>query len=134
MSNLLDTANKVRVALYLGIESFDKILAVLTVVKAKSVYLWEEVEKDLKKLEELELKVAAELESPNSALKKAAVLEFVEGQRAKGMIIRQYNLVKKLGNTLGIKPNLSTIRDTANAMNFDLGDNSPSFIGTIQRN
>ena len=111
---------------------FDDILAALEAAKAKSIYLIEEVEKDLKKLEELEIKISTELESPNSALKKAAVLEFGEGQRAKGMIIRQYNLVIKLGNTLGIEPNLEIIKNIAYAMNFTL-DSTPTFYGNIVR-
>lgn len=133
MSELRDNANRVRVALNLGIEKFDDILKALEIAKVKSVYLIEEVEKDLKKIEDLELKIAAELESPNSALRKAAVLEFVEGQRAKGMIIRQYNLMKKLGNTLGIKPDLSIIRDIAKAMNFELDSHLPGIFGSIVR-
>ena len=132
MSELRNNANRVRVALYLGIEMFDPILQALEAAKAKSVYLMEEVEKDLAKLEKLELVIAAELESPNSALSKADVLEFVEGQRAKGMIIRQYNLVKKLGNTLGIEPNLEIIKNIAFAMNFNL-DSSPVLYGILQR-
>ncbi|MDP8933777.1 MAG: hypothetical protein M3N42_06435 [Cyanobacteriota bacterium] len=132
MSELRNTANRVRVALNLGIEMFDSILEALEVAKAKSIYLMEEVEKDLVKLEKLDEKIAAELESPNSALSKADVLEFVEGQRAKGMIIRQYNLVKKLGQTLGIQPNLEIIQNTAFAMNFNL-DSSPILYGNLQR-
>ena len=133
MQDLRQTANRVRVALCLGIEMFDLLLKALEEVKLKSTYLIEEVDKDLIKLEALELTIAIELESPNSALSRADVLEWVPGQRAKGMIIRQFNLMKKLGNTLGVKPNLDAIKDTANGMGFNLGDTNDSIFGQIQR-
>ena len=132
MQDLLQTANRVCAALCLGIEMFDKIVIALEEVKLKSTFLREQVDKDLIKLEALELIIATELESPNSALSRADVLEWVPGQRAKGMIIRQFNLMKKLGNTLGIKPNLEAIKDTANGMGFTLGYQALIF-GQIQR-
>jgi len=133
MQDLRQTANRVRMALYLGIEMFDKIVVALEIAENKSVFLIEEVEKDLTQLEKLSTQLTTELSSPNSALTRADVLQFAEGQRAKGMIILQYNLIQKLANTLGLKPNLEIVENIATAMGFVLGNTTNLIFGQIQR-
>lgn len=131
MTSLREDANRVRIALYLEAASFDEVLTALKDAEKTSVFLIEQVRKDLDKLESLAVKLEAELSSPNSALTRADVLHFAEGQRAKGMIIMQYNLMKKLGDDLNIAPNLKTIESIAYSMGFVLGQ--PIFFGRIQR-
>ena len=133
MQDLRQTANRVRIALYLGIETFDKIAIALEIAESKSVFLIEEVEKDLTELENLSTVLTTELSSPNSALTQADVLRFAEGQRAKGMIILQYNLIQKLANTLGLRPNLEIVENIAAAMGFTLGNTNSLIFGQIQR-
>jgi len=133
MQDLRQTANRVRMALYLGIEMFDEVVIALEVAESTSIFLIEEVEKDLTQLEKLSTQLTAELSSANSALTQADVLRFAEGQRAKGMIILQYNLIQKLANTLGLKPNLEIVENIAAAMGFVLGNTNNPIFGQIQR-
>jgi len=133
MRDLRKNANRVRIALCLGIEVYNTILTKLEEAEKVSVYLIEEIETDLTELEELIKTTTRELGSPSSALVKVDVLGFQPGERSKGMIVLRYNLMEKLGLSLGIKPNFTTIRNIATAMRFDLGGENALIFGQIQR-
>ena len=74
----------------------------------------------LTELETLNEAIGREFSSASAALIKVDVLEYEQGQRARGMLIQKRDLMGKISRLLGIEANFAPLYDQFEALNIPL--------------
>ena len=74
----------------------------------------------LDQLDAVDNAIAGELNSPNYALTQADVLRYAQDGRAKGMLLRKWQLIQSLGKMLDLHPNLIPLEETMGAIGINL--------------
>ena len=74
----------------------------------------------LDQLDAVDNAIAGELNSPNYALTQADVLRYAQDGRAKGMLLRKWQLIQSLGKMLDLHPNLIPLEETMEAIGINL--------------
>jgi len=74
----------------------------------------------LDQLDAVDNAIAGELNSPNYALTQADVLKYAQDGRAKGMLLRKWQLIQSLGKMLDLHPNLIPLEETMEAIGINL--------------
>ncbi|MCC5640628.1 hypothetical protein LC593_33315 [Nostoc sp. CHAB 5844] len=82
----------------------DDIWARLDKIEQKSEFLVNQILQIMTDFETVERAIINERSSPNSALKKADVLEWETGSRTSGMMAQRDDLIEKLRYQLGLPP------------------------------
>jgi hypothetical protein len=116
------TRDLMRIVKYLGYSPID-------IAQVRSQMRWlEELSGDfverareiLDNLDIIDNAISTEFGSPNYALLQADVLKYAQDGRAKGMLLRKWELVRSLGQILDLFPNLIPLEDTMEAIGIEL--------------
>lgn len=101
-----------KVVKYLNLEfSFTEAIArQLNILAETSTYAIKEVEGAIANLESLEITLAEESGNVNFALVRADVLTYDQKMRVVGILMGQATLIQRLGKLMGVKPDLTAIR------------------------